>query len=192
MESRLMGRTLFSRGKNILENEGLAELISRAWLFLHKPFFCYGKYYLYEKVLREDTMVVKPTGTHLRISEGKDTVSFEVFSEGVLAHITKVALTWKGREPSGDTLPYLVDFTRGEACSGGSRTFRRFRGRGFYYYAYSELFHYLYTKGFKVDKFTVRKSNAASIHTLEKLLPDKKAEYRYLKILKWTSWKAEL
>lgn len=61
-----------------------------------------------------------------------------------------------------DDLPYAVDFERGEACTGGSWTERRFRGLGLYAYVFGHELRYIRGHGRTVCRNSIAVNNVAS------------------------------
>lgn len=68
---------------------------------------------------------------------------------GCIAYVDKqfASAGWVGFCPEAkktfDSLPYRVAFENGEACTGGSWTERRFRGKGLYAYVFGQELRYL-------------------------------------------------
>ena len=54
---------------------------------------------------------------------------------------------------------------------------------------YSLIFHYLYSVGYKTDKFSINRGNKASIHVLEKFGSKRIGEGFYLNILGLRMWR---
>jgi len=87
---------------------------------------------------------------------------------GCIAYVGKelasagwVAFSRQAKE-SFDPLPYHVDFDCGEACTGGSWTERRFRGRGLYSYVFGHELSYIRGQGRHVCRNAIRVANTAS------------------------------
>ena len=83
------------------------------------------------------------------------------------AHSTWICDT-EAKKPLIDRLPFVVDFRRGETCSGASFTPNEYRRRGLYLHAYNAIFNWLKARGVKNDRFTIGYGNVGSRITREK------------------------
>lgn len=199
-----------------MQTEGLPSFVRRAFLFVVRPFFTYGNYYIYEKDLSryEEVIKFKPKvpnciikvvctlgdldklaaeGYDLKVMDfrpklEKDALAFCLFVGRKLAHITWVAPN-QGAKREIDYLPYKINFEAGEVCSGASFTDPAYRRRGFLSHTYSYIFAYLVKKGVVKDRFTIEVNNVASQKAHAKFTPTIIGIGRYLKILRWQSWK---
>lgn len=203
----------------MVREEGMMPFIMRAFLFLLRflksSFFSYRNYYIYEKTLNDvDEAVVtsRLQDATLKIihsseeldkltKEGYDfklpnfkerfkrgALPFCIFVEQELAHVTWVAFDEIAKREI-DQLPFKVDFSKGEVCSGGSWTDPRYRGKGLLSYVYSYIFPYLAEQGIRKDKFSIQEGNIASQKAHTKLNPTITGKIRYLRLLRWEFWK---
>ena len=209
---------LLTRAKNIFRTEGLKPLLRRGFDFVRPWFFRYGNYYLYEHALEERNeadfmpgirdLTVKIISTNeeadelaattgfdirrrfvrVRNSLDKGAIAFCFFVEGEIAHIGRVALSEEAKN-TFDDLPYKVDFSNNEACTGGTETIPEYRGKGLMTYGYFKRFQFLREKGMIASRNAVSKSNIASQRAHAKFGPKICAEARYLKLLWWKFWK---
>jgi len=216
MTSRL--GVLFRRAKDILQTEGLRPLVSRGFDFAKAPFFQYGKYYLYQHTLEErneaDFMpriqdftikivctqqeadeLAATTGydfrrrfVNARRSLDKGAIAFCVFVSGEIAHIGWVALGEEAKK-TFDRLPYKVDFSNGEASTGGTVTVPKYRGKGLMAYGYLKRLQFLREQGVTASRNAVAVNNIASQKAHAKLSPKIYARARYLKLFWWNFWK---
>ena len=147
------------RARDIFKTEGLLPLARRTLVFLVEIVFCYARYYLYEHTIKEwkesdflpktrdFTFELVTTneqaaalvasgfefGSHhpnQRKALEKGAVAFCFFINGKLAHIGYVGMNQEAKN-SFDSLPYRVDFAHKQACTGGTWTNPRHRGKGF-------------------------------------------------------------
>ena len=115
-------------------------------------------------------------------------IAFCVFVGPDLAHIGWVAMTEEARR-AADNLPYRVDFGNGQACTGGTVTTPKYRGKGLMAYGYFKRLQFLSEKGVRTSRNAVDTSNIASQKVHAKFNPEIYARGHYLKILWWRSWK---
>jgi len=208
---------LLTRAKDILRTEGLKPLLSRGFDFARRWCFQYGRYYLYEhtleqrneadftplvpdlqfKIIHTDKEADELAATsgvdirrrfiHARNSLHKGAIAFCFFVEGEIAHIGWVALS-KEAKNTFDYLPYRVNFSNGEACTGGTETIAEYRGKGLMTYGYFKRQQFLREKGMTASRNAVSKGNIASQRAHAKFSPKIYAEARYLKLLWWEFW----
>jgi len=126
------------------------------------------------------------TAARERLAKGG--IAFCIFVGPELAHIGWVAMTEEARR-GVDALPYHVDFGNGQACTGGTVTTPKYRGKGLMTYGYWRRFQYIGEKGVRISRNAVDTSNVASQKVHAKFNPEIYARARYLKILRWKSWK---
>ena len=202
------------RAKDIFQAEGLTPLLGRGFDFGRRWFFRYGNYYLYEHTLEERNEAdFMPTiqdfifriihtnqeGDELAAATGYDfrrrfvtarhsldkgAIAFCIFVNGEIAHIGWVALSEEAKN-TFDNLPYKVDFSNNEACTGGTETIPDYRGKGLMAYGYFKRFQFLREKGMIASRNAVSKGNIASQRVHAKFGPKICAEARYLKLLWW-------
>ena len=125
--------------------------------------------------------------TMMRRRLDRGAIAFCIFIERELAHIGWVALTEEAKELV-DAFPYKVDFSNGEACTGGTWTHPKYRGNGLMVYGYFKRFQFLREKGIRVSRNVVAKSNIKSQMAHAKFGPKIRGEARYLKILWRRFW----
>jgi len=209
---------LLTRAKDIYRTDGLALLLARGFDFARRRFFHYGKYYLYEHTLEErneaDFMPVVGDFTfrivgsneeadELAAATGYDfrrrfviarkrldrgAIAFCVFVNGEVAHIGWVALCEKARK-AVDSLPYNVDFSNNEGCTGGTETVPEYRGKRLMVYGYFKRSQFLREKGMTVSRNAVAVSNIPSQKAHAKFAPRIYAQASYLKLLAWEFWR---
>ncbi|MFC1979902.1 hypothetical protein ACFLVS_03450 [Chloroflexota bacterium] len=214
-ENRL--RTLFVRAKDVLQKEGLVAFLGWARIYVVPHFVQYATFYLYELTIKErnkadfmpriQNFTLKTVSTNqqagelivdgfnlssdiTRIRQGleKGAIAFCIFVERELAHIGWVAMTEEARN-NIDPLPYQVDFSNKEDCAGDVRTISKYQGKGLMTYGLYERSEFLRKKGVIISRFAVAVSNIASRTACAKFDPKIYAKARYLKILRWQSWK---
>ncbi len=208
---------MLKRAREIFQTEGLLALLRRGFIFLLGYLFRYQRYYLYEHTLEERNeadflpktrdFTFKMITTRQKADElaaaGLDfgtrhpnerskldngAVAFCFFINGELAHIGLVAMN-EAAKNSFDSLPYQVNFSARQACTGGSWTNPRYRGRRLMVYGYFKRFEFLREKGFKSSRNAVDVGNIVSQKAHSKFGPKIYARARYLKIIGWKSWK---
>jgi len=118
----------------------------------------------------------------------KGAIAFCVFASGEIAHIGWVALSEEARK-TFDRLPYKVDFSNGEASTGGTITVPKYRGKGLMAYGYFKRLQFLRERGVTASRNAVAVNNIASQKAQAKLGPKICARARYLKLLWWDCWK---
>ena len=209
---------LIPRAREVLREEGVRSVLTRGLPIVRSWFFEYGNYYLYEHILEdgneadflpkinnftfrivssneEADALAKSTGVDFRkhfIDSrkrlDKGAIAFCLFIDGEAAHTGWVALNEEARK-SVDSLPYKIDFANGEACTGGTGTLTKYRGKGLMVYGYFKRFQFLWEKGVRISRNAVDVRNIASQHAHAKFNHKICARGRYLKILWWKSWK---
>ncbi len=117
-------------------------------------------------------------------------VAFCVYVGSEVAHIGWVALSEQAK-PSVDPLPYKVVFDDGEACTGGTFTMPKFRGRNLMACGYYERFGYLRERGYVSSRNAVAVTNVASQKAHARFTPTVHGVGRYTKLLWRTLWKEE-
>lgn len=175
---------------------GLMLGIARSWSALVQRAFWSERFLVHEFVLTElgDVSLAPPVaGLEVHVIEDEDdadrlaregyedfrlaigcsgrrlesgAVAFCAHVDRVLAHIAWVALDADAKR-SFDVLPYAVDFANGEGCSGGSRTFPRYRGRGIYRYVMGCRLAYLQSHGCTVCRNATLADNVPSLRGQE-------------------------
>ena len=209
---------LIPRAREVLREEGAGSVLKRGLPIVKSWFFEYGNYYLYEHILEDgneadflpkiknftfNTVSSNEEADALAQSTGVDfrkhfidsrkrlekgAIAFCVFIDGEAAHTGWVALNEEARK-SVDSLPYEIDFANGEACTGGTGTLTKYRGKRLMVYGYFKRFQFLREKGVKISRNAVDVRNIASQRVHAKFNHKIYARARYLKILWWKSWK---
>ncbi len=118
----------------------------------------------------------------------KGGVAFCVFVEGQLAHISWAGMTQEAKDALSEP-PYKVDFSNGEAFTGGAWTSPRYRRKGLTDYSGFQVRQLLWESGITVVRGAVRTDNAAGLRSFTRLGRRWYAEARYLRILWWKYWK---
>ena len=146
------------RAKDVFQTEGISALVRRGFDFATSRFFQCGTYYLYEHTLKERNeadflpriqdftlkiVCSNEEADELATTAGfdfrrrlinarenldKGAIAFCVLVEGELAHVGWVALSEEAKN-NIDYLPYQVNFSNGEACTGGTETIPEYRGK---------------------------------------------------------------
>ena len=207
---------LFTKAKVVFQTEGLVPVLSRGLRLLVPYIFRYDTYYLYQHTMKERNeadfmpkiqdftfkivstnqqadklaadgfdLLLDTTDARRKLEEGA--IAFCVFVEGKLAHIGWVAMSEKAKN-TFDSLPYQVDFSSKQACTGGTRTYPGYEGNGLMAYGYFKRLQFLKEMGITVSRNAVETSNIASQKAHAKFGPKIYAKGRYLKILRWKLW----
>jgi hypothetical protein len=209
---------MLKRAKDILKTEGLKPLLTRGFDFVKVWFLEYGDYYLYEYTLKERNeadflpqiqdftlKIISSNEEADKLAEAigsdfrrrfvkarkmldKGTIAFCIFVKGEIVHIGWVALNEEAHK-AVDNLPYKVDFSNNEACTGGTQTIPQYRSKGLMAYGYFKRFEFLKEKGIVVSRNAVAKSNIASQKAHAKFSPRVYAEASHLRLLWWHFWK---
>lgn len=206
------------RGKYVLLNYGIRELISQLYAFLISIFYIRGVYYIYEKNLTKEenyfffqpmikNVEIKIISTLKELEElvlngydfkwiiadskiKKGAIAFCALTNKELIHVTWVALNEIVKKEI-DYIPIEVKFEAKEVCSGNSFTEPKFRGKGLLGYVYIFIFSYLAQRDLIKDKFTININNITSQKALAKFKPNVIGKIYYLKIFKWELWNIE-
>jgi hypothetical protein len=210
-------KVLLKRAQILLKTGGFATLIKQGFIFLAGYLFQRGNYYLYEhdlKEMAESEFLPRIRDYTFRIISSnkqadelnglgsdfrsyvvkartgldKGAVAFCFFINGELAHIGWVALNEEAKN-TFDSLPYQVDFSHNQACTGGTWTNPKFRGKGLMVYGYYERFRFLMGKGVKSSRNAVDMSNYISQKAHARFSHRIYAKARYLKVLTRKSFK---
>lgn len=185
---------------------------------LVKPYFwAQGTYYLYEHSLRElneADFLPKVKNINVRIVSSNreaDTLAAEgfefrrrfvnarqmldkgatalcIFVGQELAHITWLAMSEVAKN-AFERLPYKVNFSHKEACTGGTVTIPKYRGLGLMGYGIFKKFQFLRELGIHKVRHAVRVDNMASRKPYERFDYKIYAKARYVKIFCWRWWK---
>lgn len=122
--------------------------------------------------------------------EKKGAVVFCVYVGSEFAHIGWVALDEESKRYV-DALPYRVAFGERQACTGGTRTVPKYRGKGLMAYGYYERLEYLRQRGYVSSRNAVAVTNVASQKAHSRFAPTVYAVGHYTKLLRWSRWKEE-
>jgi len=117
-------------------------------------------------------------------------VAFCVYVGRELAHVGWLAVDARGKNVV-DKFPFHVAFEQGQACTGGTYTMPKYRGKGLMPYGYYERFEYLRARGFTSSRNSVAVDNISSQKAHAKFNPTIYGIGRYRKFLWWTRWHAE-
>ena len=123
--------------------------------------------------------------------EQNGAIAFCVYAGTELAHIGWVALDEESKRCI-DTLPYHVVFGERQACTGGTHTVPKYRGRGLMAYGYYERFEYLWERGYVSSRNAVAVTNVASQKAHARFAPTVYGVGHYTKLLWWAKWSEEL
>jgi RimJ/RimL family protein N-acetyltransferase len=111
-------------------------------------------------------------------------MAFCVFIGHELVHVGWTATSYKAKK-TFDVLPYRVNFSSNEACTGGTWTWPDYRGKGLMTYIYFKRFQFLWEKGVKTSRNAVEVDNVTSQKVHAKFSPRIYARARYLRVGKW-------
>jgi hypothetical protein len=125
--------------------------------------------------------------TNARKKLDKGAIAFCIFVGRELANIGWITLTEQAKD-SLTGLPFKVDFSNNEACT-GSATDPKYRNMGLMRYNYFKRLEFLKEKGRLRDRAAVAKSNIASQKGVAKISYNIYAEARFLKLLWWKFWR---
>ena len=117
-------------------------------------------------------------------------VAFCVYVGTELAHVGWLAVDERGRK-AVDRMPFTVAFDAGQACTGGTYTSPKYRGKGLMPYGYFERFEYLKERGFTTSRNSVEVSNVPSHKAHARFNPTIHGIGRYRRFLWWTDWRVE-
>ena len=192
-------------------------MLGRGFIFLLGHFFLYANYYLYEHTLKErdeadflpkiQDFTFKIITTNQQADElatagfdfgsrhpndrgglEKGVVAFCFFIDGELAHLGRVAMN-EAAKNCFDSLPYQVDFADKQACTGGTWTNPKYRGRGLMVYGYFKRFEFLREQGMKSSRNAVAVGNIASQKAHARFGPRIYGRGRHIKLFGWRYWK---
>ncbi|HEY49759.1 MAG TPA: hypothetical protein G4O13_06915 [Dehalococcoidia bacterium] len=211
-------KVLVKRARDIYKYQGLRPLLARVYDRVASFVFQYAHYYIFEHTLIErdeadflpriDNFTLHIIRTNKEAGEFEAATGFELrrrlvdveekLEKGAIgfcgfvgeefAHIGWIAFSEKARK-TFDTVPYKVDFSNGQACTGGSYTVPAFRGKGLMAYVYFRRFQFLREMGIKTTRNSVLTSNTASLKVHAKFGPKLLARGRRLKLMGRQSWK---
>ena len=114
----------------------------------------------------------------------KGAVAFCIYIGGELAHIGWVGMTEEAKN-TFDPIPYRVEFSKKEACTGGTVTVPKFRSKGLMKYGYFKRFQYLRENGIRVSRSAVETSNIVSQKVHAKFNPRIYGKGHYIRLFWW-------
>ena len=114
-------------------------------------------------------------------------IAFCIFMSREFANIGWITLTQQAKD-SLNELPFKVNFSNNEACTGGAVTNPKYRTMGLMRYNYFKRLEFLKENGRLRDRAAVAKSNIASQMGVAKISDNIYAEARFLKLLWWKFW----
>ena len=208
--------SLFRTAREILRKDGAGIMISRGLVYLAHRLFQYATFYVYEHSMKErnetdllpslQNLTVKIVSSNEEANklagEGLDfrqyvfnagkaldsgAIAFCMFAGKDLACIGWLAMDREAKKYI-DPLPFHVNFPT-EACTGGTRTVKKYRGAGLMTYNYYLRLDYLRKMGVRTSRASVAVSNVASQRVHAKFGPRVIARARYIKLLKYEDWK---
>ncbi len=91
----------------------------------------------------------------------KGAIAFCVYAGKELAHTGFVAMDEEAKK-TFDIVPYKVDFAHGQACTGGTVTLPKYRGKGLMAYSYFKRLELLRQKGYRTTRNAIACNNLAS------------------------------
>ena len=118
----------------------------------------------------------------------KGAIAFCIFVGQELACIDWSAMTQEAKDEL-DPLPYYVDFSSGEVCSGGALTLPKYRGKGLMTYNTTWRYRILKERGIITERGSTKTNNIAAQNMWLKLGSKSYAKARKLKLGPWTFWK---
>ncbi len=204
----------------ILREEGLTRLLRRSLAAASSPLVVNWTLYLYEHSLEprdRSRFVPRLDAWELRVlhsnaeadavaAEGFEdfrktfrparrrlnagAVAFCVYAGAEFAHVGWLAVDQPGKD-AFDAIPYTVAFSSGQACTGGTYTVPKYRGRRLMPYGYYERLEYLRSRGFTSSRNVVGVSNLASQKAHAVFNPIIYGVGYYRRVLWWRTWREE-
>jgi hypothetical protein len=116
----------------------------------------------------------------------KGAVAFCILVGTELAHIVWFAMNREAKDAFNEP-PYTIDFSKGEVCSAAAWTHPKYRGMGLNRYSHFKRGQFKAAKGISTSKSAIAKDNIAMQRSYAGPMPNKYAEGRYLRILRWKS-----
>jgi hypothetical protein len=208
-------RSLVTRAREVLTTEGPAALFRLSFRYF---IFDLTDYYLYELPIGElneadylpdlgdlRVRVVRSNqeAEELKTSSGFDlrgrfanaetrlragAVAICVSVDGDIAHVGWVATSDEG-ERAISRLRQRVEFSRGEAFTGGGVTLPRYRGNRLLRYGSFARLRFLRSQGCTKLRYAVAMNNSPALKGLASLTPTVYARARHLTVLWWSRWR---
>ena len=210
-------RALIRRANYILQTEGWIPLLKNVITFLAGIFLRYERYYLYEHTLKErneadfipnvDNFSVQIITTIQQAAELKEKgFDLEVIYSNTRKLLNNGAIAFcilVGQEPAYTSwaaiteetkgsfrqFPYHVDFSNKEACTGGTITVPKYRGKGLMTYGKYKQYEFLRERGINSSRGAVHTNNGAARRVQAKFEHRIYAKAFHLKILWWQLWR---
>ncbi|NMB64004.1 hypothetical protein [Pelotomaculum propionicicum] len=203
------------RGFYILRNDGIKDFINQFIAYMISLFYRHKLYYLYQidldQITGENNIIIKDYEIQIiqnvkefrsliansynfcdmifeyRLKKGA--MAFCLFnSNKEISHVTWVAFDKEAKKDI-DYLPYNVNFSEGEVCSGAAYTNPLDRGKGLAKYVQIMLFSFLRSKGIKKVLLTTEVGNMSSNKSIGFFKPTVIAVLKYTNLLYWTKVK---
>ena len=115
-------------------------------------------------------------------------IAFCFFVNKELTHIGWVGLSEKAKN-CFDGVPYHVDFSHNQACTGGTVTIPKYGAKGLMQYGYFKRFQFLRERGYSTSRNAVARNNTIAQRAHAKFAPEIYAKAYYLQIFRWRFWK---
>jgi hypothetical protein len=206
---------MVSRVKTILSQEGWYTLLKRGFSLIGNSIFRYGNYLVYEfnyggesqltnktplidcslKIITNlseyDELVRQGYSFGMRLFRSRlerGAIAFCVFVDNILASEYWIATNAKAKKAI-DPIPYKIEFTKGECCSGVRFTDPKYRRYGLSEYLYMARVRYLKEHNYPISKATVSSSNEISQQMNAKFSGKITARGRYYHLFGWNYWK---
>jgi hypothetical protein len=210
-------RGLTLRANYILQKEGLIPLVKNGITFLIGFFLRYETHYLYEFTLKErneadfipkvNNFTLQIITTNQQAGELKDkgfdlealysntrklldngAIAFCILVGQELAYTSWLAMTEETKD-SFRQFPFHVDFSNKEACTGGTITTPKYRGKGLMTYGKYKQYEFLRERGIIRSRGAVNTNNITAQRVQAKFEHRIYAKAFYLKILRWQFWR---
>ena len=205
------------RARRIFLNEGLILLGGRAIAYMARRIFDRGTFYLYQhSAIERDEKDFLPridnyevhivssnieahelekngmefrsyqANAHRRLEQGA--IAFCIFQDKKLMHIGWLAMS-PDAEKMIDPLPYKVNFSEKQGCTGGTFTVPEYRGKGLMLYGYWLRLTYFWRQGWTTSRNAVDITNTASNKVHAKFKPKIYAKASMVNILGYKIWR---
>ena len=211
-------RVTLARAGDILRTEVLGPLLLRSLTRMSQHLVHHESCYLYEHVLvdrDEADFLPALDGYTLQVFSSSDeadkwaaaagfdfrernldaarkleggAIAFCVFAGQDLAHIGWVAMSPEAQAGMRQA-PYRVDFSKGEACTGGMWTDPRYRRKGLARYVYFKRCQFLKDSGKTISRNAVDVGNTAVSSMMDGFGATRYAKGRILKVLWGKLWR---
>ena len=199
------------RARYILETDGFINVIKRGFIYFRPRVFSYRCVYLYETLIEDwdeadflpriqnvDSIIISSNEDADKVAETYADVreiqfnAREYLNIGAVAaclfvgrdlvHISWIAFTEEAKRVC-DSIPYKVNFSRGQACTGGTFTYPAYRGQNLMVYGCYKKFQYAKENGIRSIRNSMRTDNIASQKVYSKFNGVPYAKAYYLKFL---------